>query len=285
MSQTIGAVSTPHIEHGILIDLVIPTAVTVENAVGSGSLVTITFTDPGFVPFLSGDTITVSGVEPEAYNGTFTVVDCTQTFVTYLSTATGTYTGGGAVKGKDRRWYISNCYTPITYGGKTYQALGGFLEVGNLQQDLITTNNEISVSLSAIPAEYIENIIGQQIKGGAIRLYRVFFDPDTKAVRVISGQTQIFQRFVGVITNWGVTEDISEGAGGHNVEINYSIAIQCSSVVGVLENRVSGRRTNNTNYQTYWSEKNITTAITTDLSFSRIEQLKNASFDFGKPVK
>ncbi len=283
MTQAIGAVNTPHIEHGVLLDLVIPTAVNITNASGTGSLVTLTFNNPGFEPFEPGTTITVTGVDPEVYNGTFTVLSCTDTQVIYSDDATTAYVEGGSAKGKDRRWYISNCYTPVTYRGKTYQALGGFLEIANIQQDLITTNNEISVSLSAIPPEYIENIIGQQIKGGAIRLYRVFFDPVTKQVRVIDGVTQIFQRFVGIISNWGIQEDITDG--DHGAEINYTISISCSSTVGVLENRVTGRRTNNTNYQVYYSERDITTAITTDLSFSRIEQLKAASFDFGKPVK
>lgn len=285
MTQAIGAVNGPHIEHGILIDLVIPTSVYIEGASGNGSIITFTYTDPGFVPFEVGDTITVSGVNPSGYDGTYFVLSATATQCTVSGLTTSTYVDGGIARGRDRKWYISNCYNPVTYNGKEYKALGGFLEISNIQQDLITTNNEISVSLSAIPPEYIENIIGQQIKGGAIRIYRVFFDPDNKTIKTIGGVRQIFQRFVGIITNWGVNEDIQEGSSGHNIEITYTIAIQCSSVLGVLENRVTGRRTNNNNYQNYYPEKYITSAITTDLSFSRIEQLKAASFDFGKPPK
>lgn len=283
MTQPIGAVSSPHIEHGILIDLAIPTAVTVEGLNVLGNVVTITFTDPGFEPFLPGDTITVEGIAPTAYDGSYTVLSCSNTQVSYIDSNKGTYGSGGTVKGRDRKWYISNCYNPITYSGREYKALGGFLEIGGIQQDLMTTNNEITISLSAIPPEYIENILGQQIKGGPIKLYRVFFDPDTKQVRTIDGVRQIFQRFVGIVTNWGVAEQINDSDSA--VEITYTITINCSSTVGVLENRVAGRRTNNSSYQTYWAERYITSAIVDDLSMARIEQLRSASFDFGKPPK
>jgi hypothetical protein len=286
MTQIIGAVVAPHIEHGILLDLVIPTAVVVENITQIGTVATMTFTNPGFTPFEEGTTLTVSGVTPTSFNGTYTVLACTETQATYTADAnTDTYVEGGAAKGKDRRWYISNCYNPIVYNGKTYQALGGFLEITDIQQDLLTTNNEVSLSLSAIPRQYIENIIGQQIKGSAVRIYRVFFDPATKLVKEVGGVRQIFQRFNGIVTNWGLDEQIDNNVTGQAVEIAYTISISCSSLLGVLEHRVSGRRTNNTNYQVYYNEAYITPAITSDLSFSRIEQLKSASFDFGKPVK
>jgi len=284
MSTIIGAVADTSIEHGILIDLVIPTEVYIENASTAMGIVTLTFTNPGFVPFESGTTITVAGITPDSYNGTYIVIDCTSTQCTAFGSGSGTYVEGGQAKGSDRRWYISNCYNPIRYNGKDYLALGGFLEISNLQQDLSPTNNEISVSLSAIPPEYIENIIGQPIKGGAIRVYRVFFDPATKLIKKVDGVLQVFRRYSGVITNWGINEDIQDGNSG-GVEITYTIGIQCSSILGVLENRIAGRRTNNNSYQQRWYEKNITDAITSDLSFSRIEQLKNASFDFGKPYK
>jgi hypothetical protein len=190
--------------------------------------------------------------------------------------------------GSSNTYYISNCYKPVVYQGNTYQALGGFLQIADIQFDLVNTNNEITVSLSAIPTAYIENILGQQIKGGPIKIYRVFFDTATQEVKNINGYDQIFQRFNGVITNWSVSEDIQDTETG--ADIQHTITINASSVLGVLENRISGRRTNNNNYQIAYPELSINTGynatkILTDLSFSRIEQLKAASFDFGKPTK
>ena len=62
---------------------------TITATTGTGSTATITFPNQGYTPFFIGQQITVSGVVPSAYNGTFTVTGVTQTTVSYTSTATG----------------------------------------------------------------------------------------------------------------------------------------------------------------------------------------------------
>lgn len=193
-------------------------------------------------------------------------------------------------------YYISNCYQNIVYAGRTYTALGGFLQVGELQQDISASNNEINIGMSAIPPEYITAILGAQVKGGKVKIYRVFFNQATQQVEVINGVTQIFPRFNGIITNYNVSEEVSQNVNGG--EVSHTITVVASSINGVLENRVSGRRTNRKSYQYRYDDRKITynngviiggnilsTAITNDESLNRIETLHNASFDFGKPVK
>jgi len=193
-------------------------------------------------------------------------------------------------------YYISNCYKDVVYQGRTYTALAGFLQVGELQQDISAGNNEINIGMSAIPPEYISAILGAQIKGGAVKILRVFFDEATQEVAVIGGVTQIFPRFNGYITNYAVTEEVSQNVNGG--EVSHTITVTASSINGILENRVSGRRTNRKSYQYRYDDivigfvnglvlKNrvFSTAVTTDESLNRIETLHNASFDFGKPVK
>jgi hypothetical protein len=52
--------------------------------------------------------------------------------------------------------------------------------------------------------------------------------------------------------------------------------------MGVLENKVSGRRTNQQDYQIYYTEiDNNNYAF--DQSMDRVDTLFNQSFDFGKP--
>jgi hypothetical protein len=194
-------------------------------------------------------------------------------------------------------YYISNCYKDIVFQGRTYTALAGFLQVGELQQDISASNNEINIGMSAIPPEYITAILGAQIKGGKVKIYRVFFDQATQQVAVINGVTQIFPRFNGIITNYNVSEEVSQNVNGG--EVSHTITVVASSINGVLENRVSGRRTNRKSYQYRYDDRRITfqnngvvvggnilsSAITSDPSLNRIETLHNASFDFGKPVK
>jgi hypothetical protein len=50
--------------------------------------------------------------------------------------------------------------------------------------------------------------------------------------------------------------------------------------MGVLENKVSGRRTNKQDFQIVYAEL---ANSATDPSMNRVEALFNSSFDFGKP--
>jgi len=67
-------------------------------ASGSAGTVTLTYATQGAVPFLAGQLITVQGMIPAAYNGTFVVTGSpTTTQVTYASNATGSMTTAGNV--------------------------------------------------------------------------------------------------------------------------------------------------------------------------------------------
>jgi len=145
-------------------------------------------------------------------------------------------------------YYISNCYKSITYAGNTYEALAGFLTVSEIQNNISNANDEIQVSLSAIPPNYIAATLGQPIKGGEVNIYRVFFDYTTQ--EVISGE--IYRRFTGIISNFSVQEDLN--VTDLEPSVNHTITIIASSIMGVLENKISGRRTNRQDYQQYWTE-------------------------------
>jgi hypothetical protein len=173
-------------------------------------------------------------------------------------------------------YYISNCWKDVEWpvgSGTIYQALAGFLTISEIQSNISNANDEIQLSLSAIPANYIAATLNSQIKGGEINIYRAFFDYTTQ--EVIAGE--IYKRFTGVISNFAVQEDINtEGA---SPEVNHTITITASSIMGVLENMVSGRRTNKEDYQIVWPELGNSSS---DPSMNRVETLFNQSFDFGK---
>jgi hypothetical protein len=174
----------------------------------------------------------------------------------------------------DTTYYVSNCYKDVVYNGNTYQALAGFLTVSEIQNNISNANDEIQVSLSAIPPTYIAATLDTQIKGGEINIYRAFFDYTTQQVITDA----VYRRFTGIISNYSVQEDINTL--GQTPEVNHTITIIASSIMGVLENRVSGRRTNQEDYQIVWAELGNSS---TDPSMNRVEALFNSSFDFGKP--
>jgi hypothetical protein len=71
-------------------------AVYVTGASGNGTTATLTYA-AGNTPFAIGSTITVTGVVPLAYNGTFTVTANTSTSVSYASAANATYQNSGEI--------------------------------------------------------------------------------------------------------------------------------------------------------------------------------------------
>ena len=176
-------------------------------------------------------------------------------------------------------YYISNCYKPVVYNSNTYEGLAGFLTVSEVQSNIASTNDDIQIGLSAIPSVYISAILGQPIKGGEINIYRAFFNYQTQ--EIITGE--IYKRFTGVITNFNVQEDID--ATNAQPSATHTITVVASSILGVLENRYAGRRTNRRDYQYNWGETFFTSAITTDPSMDRVEALYNATFDFGLPYR
>lgn len=174
-------------------------------------------------------------------------------------------------------YYISNAYTPITWNGNTYNSLGHFINMNEIQDDLRATNNAIQISLSGIPKDpgeaglpgynsFVDLILQTNIKGSRVQVYRAFFDPDTLAL--LSNQVSL--RFSGYISNYTLTDSIDVDA---KTETNTCV-IQCSSIHAVLEKQISGRRTNPTDQKALYP---------TDTGFDRVITISKTSFDFGKP--
>lgn len=170
----------------------------------------------------------------------------------------------------DTTYYLSSAYSPITIEGNTYTQLGAFLQVGNIVEDLKTTNGDVIVSLSGIPSDvnFMDIVLGSPIKGGEVIIRRGFFDPQT--LQVLSGQ--IFERYRGVITNYSVDETTNFISG----ELTNQISISCASLNTVLENRVTGQRTNGTDRRKFYPD---------DISFDRVKDLQNTNFDFGREYR
>jgi len=73
--------------------------ITTTGASGTGSVATLTFSATGAVQaFPTGSVITVSGMTPSGYNGTYTVTGGSATTVTFASTTTGSATVNGTIK-------------------------------------------------------------------------------------------------------------------------------------------------------------------------------------------
>ena len=82
---------------------------TITAASGNGSTVTLTYATQASNPYTVGQQITVTGVSPSGYNGTYTVTAVSTTQVQFASTYTTSYVSGGTVTGL----FGSATYIPV----------------------------------------------------------------------------------------------------------------------------------------------------------------------------
>ena len=160
---------------------------------------------------------------------------------------------------------FSSSYTSDTIGNIEYSPLGGLLAVGPQQRSLRVTSADTSIQISGIGGNNIYEILESQgkIRGSKIEITRGFFNNNVVLANAVV-------RFTGIITNYSIQED-REG-----VEDNFTITLDASSYKTILENRISGRKTNKSSWQYFDS---------TDSAMNNLNSLAGFSFDFGGDPK
>jgi hypothetical protein len=163
-----------------------------------------------------------------------------------------------------------NAAAPITVGGITFSNLGALLNVGDVQRDIKATSDDMTIALTGIASANISLILSNDIKGSLVEVWRGFFDSNNQIITTPT--TQFFKRYQGIINSVSITEDF-------NTEARTRIAtcsISCSSMRRILENRLSGVRTNQNSWQFIYPN---------DTSMNRVSEISNTFFDFGSPPK
>jgi hypothetical protein len=163
-----------------------------------------------------------------------------------------------------------NAAAPITVSGITFSNLGALLSVGDVQRDIKATSDDMTIQLTGINPANIAIILGNDIKGSLVEVWRGFFTSNNQIITTPT--TQFFKRYQGIISGVSITEDF-------NSELRQRIAtcsIACSSMRRVLENRLSGVKTNQNNWQFIYPN---------DTSMNRVAEISNTYFDFGAPPK
>ena len=161
-----------------------------------------------------------------------------------------------------------NAAAPITVGGITFANLGALLNVGDVQRDMRSTSDDMTIALTGIDPTNIGIILGNDIKGSLVEVWRGFFDANNQIITTPT--TQFFKRYQGIINSVSITEDF-------NSELRTRIAtcsISCSSMRRILENRLGGVKTNQSSWQFLYPG---------DTSMNRVATIANTYFDFGKP--
>ena len=112
------------------------------STTGDGTTATVTFATQSTKPFNVGDSVTISGVTPTQYNGTFIVTASTTNSVSYASTATGIQTIAGSIVTNEYIWNYNPDWSALRAGFiRIYNSpnVGSLLITGDLSADVIST--------------------------------------------------------------------------------------------------------------------------------------------------
>jgi len=159
-----------------------------------------------------------------------------------------------------------NAAGAVTVNGEVFSNLGALLSVGDVQRDIKATSDDMTIQLTGIDPASIALILSNDIKGSLVEVWRGFLDSNNQIIT--SPTQQFFKRYQGIINNVSITEDF-------NTEARIRVAtcsISCSSMRRILENRISGIKTNSSSWQFFHNG---------DTSMDRVQEISNQFFDFG----
>lgn len=162
---------------------------------------------------------------------------------------------------------FSDRIVPTTIDSSTYTGLGKLLSISNSQSELRSSPSEVSVTVSGLPNSSLSEIVHSRIKGSKITIFRSLFDVSTNQLISISPGNP-HNRMVGIIQNVGLEEDFDTVSRTSSNTIIFT----ASSIVDVLDNKISGRKTNPSSMKKYYP---------TDTSFDKVPTIENSYFNFG----
>jgi hypothetical protein len=162
-------------------------------------------------------------------------------------------------------YYLSNHYQSVSYNGNDYTQLGYFLQMSEMQNDIKPTNNQVQIALAGVPSDVVPDFpslaLNTEIKGSRIKIYRAFFQNNELI--------DAYLRFSGYVSNYTLNETWDD------VErlTTFTVGLQCSNLLAIIERQYAGRRTNEKDQKAYFPG---------DTGFDRVKVLSDSSFDFGK---
>jgi hypothetical protein len=149
-----------------------------------------------------------------------------------------------------------------------FDGLGVLVSIGNATRDIKSTANETTITLVGIDQALLGWVLGHDIKGSEIEMWHGFFDDENQLI-TDGGTGGLYQFFNGYISTFAISEQWDED----NKQFVGVITVASSSVQLILQNRVSGRYTNNNAWQFYNS---------TDTSMDRVAFIQSINYPFGK---
>ena len=163
---------------------------------------------------------------------------------------------------------FSDSPTTKTINDEDYIGLGNLMSITGSSSELRVSGGELTISITGIPSTSIGEIVNSKIKGCSVRIYRIYSSATNGATLNITGNPS--GRYRGFINNYSLIEEWDNET---RTSTN-TISLICASAVDVLQNKISGRRTNPESMKKYYP---------LDISMDRVPNLENSTFNFGAP--
>lgn len=160
-----------------------------------------------------------------------------------------------------------NAAGPITVDGTTFEGLSTLLQIGEIQKNIKSNSADLQLSLTGIDPSTVSIVLGAEIKGSQVEIWRGFLDSNNQIITTPT--TQFFKRYQGIINNVAINEDFND-------QIRQRIAtciVTSASMRTVLENRSAGLKTNEQAWKVFYPN---------DTSMDRVAIIASTYFDFGK---
>lgn len=166
---------------------------------------------------------------------------------------------------------FSTAPMPITVpavDSNAFDGLGILVSIGDVQRDIKSTANETTITLVGIDTALLGLVLNTQIKGCLIEMWHGFFNQNG-ALITTGGTGGLYKFFTGYINAFAINEQWLEEVR----QFVGVITVTASSVQIILQNRTSGRYTNNNAWQFFNPG---------DTSMNRVAFLETISYQFGK---
>jgi hypothetical protein len=184
--------------------------------------------------------------------------------------ATGT-TGGTGYATQTLVYRFSTAPSELTIpavDSLPFSALGVLVKINDVTRDIKSTANETSLTIVGIDTALLGWILGLNSKGSLVEMWHGFFN--TSGALITTGGTGgLYKFFTGYINSYSISEQWMEEIRQYVGVIN----ISASSVQIILQNRTSGRYTNDNAWKFFNS---------TDTSMIRVPFIQNINYNFGK---
>lgn len=161
----------------------------------------------------------------------------------------------------------SSSITVPAVSSTPFDGLGQLVSIGKIQRDIKSTANQTTITLIGLDTALLGWVLGQDIKGSEITLWKGFFDTSGNLITT-GGTGGLYQYFYGFVNTFSIGEQWMEEA---RMMVG-TITVSAANIQMILQNRIVGRYTNDASWE-YFAPG--------DTSMNRVATISTIYYAFG----